>query len=30
MQIGEAGRQIIFGCILVVFLLLNRHLDHAH
>jgi len=30
MQIGEAGRQIIFGCILVVFLLLNRHLDRAH
>jgi len=30
MQIGEAGRQLIFGCILVVFLLLNRHLDRAH
>ena len=30
MQIGEAGRQIVFGCILVVFLLVNRHLDRAH
>jgi ribose transport system permease protein len=29
MQIGEAGRQLIFGCILVVFLLLNRHLDRV-
>ncbi len=29
MQIGEAGRQIVFGCILVVFLLVNRHLDGA-
>ena len=29
MQIGEAGRQIVFGCILVVFLLVNRHLDRA-
>jgi ribose transport system permease protein len=29
MQIGEAGRQIVFGCILLVFLLLNRHLDRA-
>ncbi len=29
MQIGEAGRQIVFGCILVVFLLLNRRLEGA-
>jgi ribose transport system permease protein len=29
MQISEAGRQIVFGRILVVFLLLNRHLDRA-
>lgn len=29
MQIGEAGRQIVFGCILVIFLLLNRNLDRA-
>lgn len=27
MQIGEAGRQIIFGCIIIGFLLLNRRLD---
>ncbi|HEX4043656.1 MAG TPA: ABC transporter permease [Xanthobacteraceae bacterium] len=27
MQIGEAGRQIVFGCILIGFLLLNRRLD---
>ena len=26
MQIGEAGRQIVFGCILIGFLLLNRRL----
>ncbi len=29
MQIGEAGRQIVFGCILVVFLLLNRRFDQT-
>lgn len=27
MQIGEAGRQIIFGCILIGFLLINRRLS---
>ncbi|MGH6990544.1 MAG: hypothetical protein ACREE3_11670, partial [Stellaceae bacterium] len=26
MEIGEAGRQIVFGCILIGFLLLNRRL----
>lgn len=30
MQIGEAGRQIVFGCILIGFLLLNRQLDRGH
>lgn len=29
MQIGEAGRQIVFGCILVVFLLVNRQFERA-
>lgn len=29
LQIGEAGRQIIFGCILIAFLLLNRRLARA-
>ena len=28
-QIGEAGRQIVFGCILIGFLLLNRRLERA-
>jgi ribose transport system permease protein len=29
MQIGEAGRQIVFGCILVIFLIFNRRLEQA-
>ena len=29
MQIGEAGRQIVFGCILVIFLIFNRRLERA-